>query len=117
MDDYRVLILEDDPLVSSHLESIVADAIETEIVIGASIAEARAAFATHIDFALLDVDVIDGTTYDFAAMLSTAGVPFAFVSASDRSKMPEGLRNVPFVTKPYCTEDIVDLLTSPTRFA
>ena len=115
MSDYRVLIVEDDPLVSSHLESIVMQTIETDVVVGASVAEAEAALSDHVDFAFLDVDVLDGTTYAFAAALSASGVPFAFVSASNRDEVPVALRGVPFVAKPYTTVDIVGLLTRSGR--
>ena len=110
MGDCRVLIVEDDPLVSSHLESIIMRTIDSDVIVGASVAEANAALADHIDFAVLDVDVLDGTTYDFAATLFSVGIPFAFVSASNRDNVPVALKTAPFVAKPYTETEIVGLL-------
>lgn len=106
----RVLIVEDDPRVSAHLESIVEQLMDADIIVGASIAEANAALALDIDYALLDVDVLDGTTYAFAETLASAGILFAFLSASNREQVPEGLKDAPFVAKPYTEGDIRELL-------
>lgn len=113
----RILIVEDDPLVSAHIASIVEETVDAEVLVSASIAGANAALATPLDFAFLDVDVLDGTTYAFAASLSTQGVSFAFVSASDRAKMPGELRHVPFIAKPYVDADIADMLKTSVRAA
>ncbi len=115
MSGYRVLVVEDDPIVSSHLEAIVTKTLGTEVVVSASVAEAKAAISRPVDFALLDVDVQDGTTYAFASILWNAGIPFAFVSASDRKKVPQGLQGAPFVAKPYTEFEIADLLRRSAR--
>lgn len=110
MGECRILIVEDDPLVSSHLESIVARTIDADVVVSASIAEANAALANRLSFAFLDVDVLDGTTYAFAATLSAEGIPFAFVSASNKDHVPEDLKSAPFIAKPYMDVDIADMI-------
>ncbi len=110
MDVCRVLIVEDDPLVSENLEEIVDRTVASCIVLSNSVAGAMAALAHDIDFALLDVDVLDGTTYAFATHLASERIPFAFVSASDRNKVPVALRSAPFVRKPFSERDIVGVL-------
>ena len=110
MDVSRVLIVEDDPLVSENLEEIVDRSFASCILLSNSVAEAEAALAHDIDFALLDVDVLDGTTYAFATRLATQSIPFAFVSASDRDKVPAALRSAPFVKKPFTERDIIGVL-------
>jgi len=110
MDACRILIVDDDPLVSMHLETIIARLLRSEVTLSASVAEAEAALAQRIDFALLDVDVLDGTTYAFASRLSDRRIPFAFISASDPEARPPSLRTAPFVAKPYTENDIIDLL-------
>lgn len=106
----RILVVEDDPVISLHLETIIVQAVEAEVVVAQSIAEAGAALKMDIDFAFLDVDVLDGKTYDFAAGLKERTIPFAFLSASDRERMPVALRAMPFVAKPYTPLDIIRLL-------
>lgn len=97
----RVLIVEDDPFIALDLEDIVTEAASVEIVTASSLAEARSHLATPVDFALMDVDVVGGRTYDLATTLLGCRTPFAFVSASRIVDIPEALRAVPFIAKPY----------------
>ena len=106
----RILVVEDDPVISLHLETIITQTTEAEVVLAQSIAEAEATLALQLDYAFLDVDVLDGTTYAFAATLQARTIPFAFLSASDRERMPPALRAMPFVAKPYTPLDVIRLL-------
>ena len=107
----RILVLEDDPMISLHLETMVTQLVDAEVVVSQSTAEANRVLRDGvIDFAFLDVDVLDGTTYAFASALSDRSIPFAFLSASKQEHVPPALRAVPFVTKPYTPGDIADLL-------
>ena len=72
-----------------------------------SVVEARRVLAAAaFDAALLDIDVLDGKTFGLAAMLHERGTPFAFVSGSRREDVPQPLRSIPFVPKPYDPEAI-----------
>jgi CheY-like chemotaxis protein len=97
----RVLILEDDPLIALDLQTIVEG--EGHVVIGVcdSLAEARRRLRENIDFALLDIDVADGKSFDLATALHDRRIPFAFVSASARGELPAHLRQAHFIPKPY----------------
>lgn len=106
----RILVVEDDPMISLHLETMVTQIIDAEVVVSQSSADAERALLEGIDYAFLDVDVLDGTTYAFAAALSDRAIPFAFLSASNREQVPIALREAPFVAKPYSPRDIEDLL-------
>jgi DNA-binding LytR/AlgR family response regulator len=91
-------------MVALDLEGIVLDvaAGQAQVAITASVVEARRALAaTVFDAALLDVDVVDGKTFELASMLDERGMPFAFVSGSRRDEIPPPLRHIPFVPKPY----------------
>lgn len=104
----RILIVEDDPMVALDLEEIVlgADA-QARVALAASIREAERALASlEFDAALLDIDVLDGKTYEVAARLHEQGMPIAFVSASRPEELPAPLRDVPFVPKPYDPADV-----------
>ena len=106
----RILVVEDDPVISLHLETIIMQAVDAEVIVSQSSAEARIVLEGAIDYAFLDVDVLDGTTYAFATSLHERAIPFAFLSASDRRHVPVALRSAPFVAKPYTPSDIVGLL-------
>lgn len=110
MEQYRILVVEDDPVISVHLEAIITQAVAAEVIISRSAAEAKSALVAPLDFAFLDVDVLDGTTYGFASELDARAIPFAFLSASDRGNVPKPLRSAPFVAKPFTVGDIVGLL-------
>ena len=105
----RILIVEDDPMVALDLEEIVLGLAEgrAQVALAASVREAQRALANAaFDVALLDIDVLDGKTYDLAVALHAQGLPFAFVSGSRPDELPPALRSVPFVPKPYDPAEI-----------
>ena len=106
----RVLIVEDNPIVSLDLEEVVETRGHLVVATSASSAEARCNLDEPLDFALLDVDVVDGTTYGLAGELQDRGVPFAFITASLHRDLPTPLRPVGFVSKPYSEAGIASLL-------
>ena len=97
----RIMILEDDPLIALDLQWIVEECGHEVVEICESLADARRAMSRPIDFALLDVDLPDGKSFEVAATLNSAHVPFAFVSGSRRCDLPDYLSHAPFVAKPY----------------
>ena len=103
----RVLILEDDPWIAMDLQDIVES--EGHQVIGAfgSVCDARAHLSEALDYALLDVDVSDGKSFAIAQELRERDIPFAFVSASAPSDVPETLQFVSFIPKPYDETEIL----------
>ena len=111
MKPMRVLILEDEPLVALDLESVVSAAAPSEVAWAPSIKKAHAALAEPVDFALLDIDVIDGKTFEFALHLINNGTPFAFVSGSRL----DDVRQAPFIRKPFRTADVEDLILAQAR--
>lgn len=108
----RILIVEDDPLIALDLQIIVEG--EGHEVLGpvATLAEARASLNEGFDFAFLDVDVVDGRTFEVATRLNERGVPFAFISASRRSELPRHLDGVSFIPKPFTESAVVRTLSA-----
>lgn len=109
------LIVEDDVVVSLDLEYIVARGFEGPVVAVSSVAQARARVSGPIRAALLDIDMRDGTILALADDLRSRGVPFAFVSGSERESLPSRLRNIPFVSKPYAPDAVVRALDEILR--
>ena len=95
-----VLIVEDDPLIAWDLSAIIADAIADEVVVATNVAAADEQLSRGLDFALLDVNVGQDTTFALARRLNSQGVPFAFASGSSRAIVPDDLAGVPFLVKP-----------------
>jgi DNA-binding LytR/AlgR family response regulator len=111
----RILIVEDDPMVALDLEGIVLGAAEgqAQVAVASSVSEARQVLsALPIDAAFLDIDVLDGKTFEVAELLHERGTPFAFVSGSRPEDVPPPLRSVPFLPKPYDPGDIERMLRS-----
>jgi DNA-binding response OmpR family regulator len=97
----RVLIVEDDPLIAMDLEAIAAEA-GAEAISCSSIKQALAVL-DDVDYglALLDIDVVDGKTFDVARSLKARNVPVCFVSAVRGVDIPPDIADAAFVAKPY----------------
>jgi DNA-binding response OmpR family regulator len=103
----RILILEDDPFIGFDLQAIVEKQGHEIVGVFSSLAEAREHLADGFDFALLDIDVSDGKSFEIAKALLDRGVPFAFVSATGPNELPSHLRGARFVPKPFEEATIV----------
>jgi DNA-binding response OmpR family regulator len=115
MSDIRILIVEDDPFIAMDIETAVADQLgpAAELIVVDSVLQAqRAATAAELSCALLDIDVVGGKTFDVAANLLRKGTPFAFVSGSTPTDVPEPLRQVRFLRKPFSTREITSFVTA-----
>ena len=108
----RILILEDDPFIALDLQAIVEGQGHEIVGVFNSLAGAREHLGDGFDFALLDIDVTDGKSFDLAAALLEMRIPFAFVSASRPSEVPKHLRNVSFIPKPFEEATIVRSIAS-----
>jgi two-component SAPR family response regulator len=97
----RILILEDDPFIALDLQAIVEGQGHDVVGTYDSLAEARDHLCDGFDFALLDIDVTDGKSFELASSLIEMRIPFAFVSASRPCELPHHLRNVSFIPKPF----------------
>ncbi len=108
----RILILEDDPFIAWDLQAIVEGEGHEVVGVCDSLVEARRRLADTFDFALLDIDVADGKSFEVASRLNERKIPFAFVSASERSELPPDLRGARFIPKPYQESAIVQTLAA-----
>jgi DNA-binding response OmpR family regulator len=113
MDKQRILIVEDDPFIAMDIEAAVLDDLghETEVIVVDSLREAQSLAEDDVDCALLDVDVVGGKTFDVALKLRARGTPFAFVSGSLPSDLPQELAGTVFVRKPFHSRDILGFVT------
>jgi DNA-binding LytR/AlgR family response regulator len=109
----RILIVEDEPLVALELEMMVSDFVSAAIVVEVSVAATKKVLhQDDLDFAFLDVDVTNGKTFELAQILGRKHVPFVFVSGSPQDQLPSGLRDVPFIPKPFFRAQIERALES-----
>jgi DNA-binding response OmpR family regulator len=112
----RILVVEDEAVVSLMIEDLLAAAGAT--VVGAT-ADAAAALALiegeSIDCAILDYKLPDGTSLPVADELMSCGVPFLFASGYDSAALDPRYADVPRLEKVYTPEEllqaIVDILS------
>ncbi|MBO9193641.1 response regulator [Rhizobium sp. 16-449-1b] len=108
----RVLVLEDSLIIAMEAEDILrAVGVET-IDICNSVEQANEAIqADSYDFALLDVNLGEVMSFDFARRLVAAEIRFGFVSGySDTLDFPEDLQNRPLLVKPFDEDAMRDFL-------
>ncbi|TDR93239.1 response regulator [Enterovirga rhinocerotis] len=113
----RIVILEDDPLIALDLQLIVEGCGHEVVGLCGSLADMHEQLSDTPDFAFLDVDLPDGKSFELAAGLDERRVPFAFVSGSRQSELPERLRHARFIPKPYSQAAIRNSLSPGHRIA
>ena len=97
----HVLVVEDDAVIALDIETAVLEAGAAQATLCGSLAEARTALSAPFDFALLDVDLGDGMSFEIARTLKQRGTPFVFVTAARLTDFPADLADAPFIAKPF----------------
>lgn len=107
----RILIVEDDPLVCDLWAAILEE--QGAHVLG-PVPTSRDALdmlrKNRPDAALLDVQLLDGTSFPVARELADQAVPYVFVSSIDSRDVPRDLAAAPFLSKPASIRHVVDAL-------
>ncbi len=108
----RVLIVEDDVIIASMMESIVEDF--GYLVVGPASdfgAALNAAKLDDLDFALLDFNLGGGrNAAPIASALERRGIPFAFTTGDCPAVIRKFFADAPIISKPLNDEELIDLL-------
>ena len=101
----RVLVVEDETLVSMLIEDMVFDC-GGQVVGPASTFEQAIALALEedLDLAILDVNMAGLVVYPVADILRHRGIPFIFVSGYDPSIVPARYQHERVLMKPFSYE-------------
>jgi DNA-binding response OmpR family regulator len=109
----RVLVLEDETLVSMMVEDMLLD-LGCEVVGPFAKLEQALAFMDggdgKLDAALLDVNLGGERSFPMAEALAGKGVPFVFTTGYDESGLPEIWRGRPTLRKPFMMGEMADAL-------
>jgi CheY-like chemotaxis protein len=100
--DCHILVVEDEFIVALELITILTH--EGAVVLGPAqtVQQALGLVArNNLDCALVDIRLVDGTSFDVADKLAENGVPFAFVTAYAESDVPPRHRGRPVIYKPF----------------
>ena len=107
MTRFRVLVVEDEPLIACVIESML-DSLGCDIVGPvARLSEALNVAATEpFDCAILDVNVRGGLITPVAEMLLDRGVPVLISTGYGEYALPARLASQPRLAKPYTSEQL-----------
>jgi CheY-like chemotaxis protein len=101
----RVLIVEDETLVSMLIEDMVGDCGGQVVGPAATFEQAIAlALDEDLDLAILDVNMAGLAVYPVADILRHRGIPFIFVTGYDPSIVPAPYQHAPVLLKPFSHE-------------
>lgn len=108
----RVLVVEDEVMVSWVLEDMLAD-LGCEIVgPAARVNQALVMVDEAIDLAVLDVNLNGEKSFPVADALVARGVPFVFSTGYSKEGIPDGYKAFPMMQKPYDLTDLSKALES-----
>lgn len=103
-----ILLLEDQLVIALDAEEMLRDIGVTNLITVATAQDALRAIANSLPgMAVLDVNLGSGNSLVVADELMQAGVPFVFATGyGDSVMIPEKLRDVPIIRKPYTAESL-----------
>jgi DNA-binding NtrC family response regulator len=113
LSDLRILIVEDDYYLATDARISIEKAGGTVVGPFATTEEARAALkAGGVDLAILDINLGSGPRFDLARHLHAAGLPFLFATGYDQAVVPEDLKSVARLEKPFRAVALIDAAAS-----
>lgn len=111
LSERRVLIVEDEFLVTVVLEAAVQEAGASVVRLAASTADALALIeAESFDVALLDARLDDEPVTAIAEALDARNIPFVFHSGYGPEHLPSAHRHRPLLRKPSLSSSVVQAL-------
>lgn len=117
-EQYRVLVLEDEPLISMLTEDMVTGLGGTVIGPFSRVATARQEIEKGIgtvSLALLDVNLNGERSTNFAGELLERGVPVVFCTGYDEAGIEEQWRSIPRLRKPFSEAELVETVARAMR--
>ncbi len=107
----RILVVEDESMVSMLIEDTLADmgcvvvGLASRFDDGLSKAQTMA-----FDIAILDVNLAGERSFGIADVLKTRKLPFVFATGYGTMSIPQPLRDVPILQKPFARADLEQAL-------
>src|SRR5215469_14710883 len=108
----RVLVVEDEVMISALVEDMVTELGHSLAGLAASVEEAAGlAEGAEFDVALLDVNLQGQTVESVAKMLARRGKPFVFTTGYGERVIPPEFKDRPMLPKPYHIEQLGEILS------
>lgn len=107
-----ILVLEDEALIATQLEELLASAGYMVVGPAGHVTEAFDLFySARPHAALLDINLAGDRSFPLAELLRAKGVPFALCTGYGESAMvPESLRDAPTIVKPFTSDDLLRIV-------
>ena len=114
--DLRILVVEDTLMLTELLVDQLEDC-GCRIIGPAAHLKRGVALAQSetIDGALLDVNLNGERCFPIAEVLTAREIPFAFLTGYGDAAIPPKFRGIPRLTKPYSSNDLMQLLERQFR--
>jgi DNA-binding response OmpR family regulator len=110
----RVLVVEDEAVISLMLEDVLAAAGAVVIGPAGTAAKALALLEQEpVDCAVLDIQLIDGTVLPVAEALATRGIRFVIATGSDT--IPDGYNGAPVLHKVFLPDEVIEAVADVLR--
>jgi|SRR5215471_2264335 len=107
----RVFVIEDDSMVSMLLEELLSDigckVVGTAFRFDEALQKAK---SLAFDLAILDVNLNGQHTVPIAEEFARCGIRFVFATGYGLPTLPDALRKVPTLQKPFHQEDLTRVL-------
>ncbi|MEO1104125.1 MAG: response regulator, partial [Pseudomonadota bacterium] len=110
MDAAVVLLVEDNIVIAMDAEAMLLEMGFSDVLVANTVPAALGLIAERrVDVAVLDINLGNETAIPVAEVLTERGTPVIFASGyGDVRTLPEPLRHVPIVTKPYSETKLTD---------
>lgn len=113
---FRILLVEDEPLVAMAVEDALLSQGLTVIGPAATVAAALDFIAAgDFDGALLDVNLRGEKVDAVADALAALGIPFVFTTGEGAYGLPASHRDRPMLTKPFRDAEMADAIARHLR--
>jgi DNA-binding response OmpR family regulator len=109
----RALLLEDDGLIAANTGSDLAEVGAVVDAVATCTDGLRLLGEQDFDFAVLDIKLVDETSYALASELKHRGVPFLFISGYDRTRAD--FADAILLQKPFSRDALLGAIASLMR--
>lgn len=109
---HKILIVEDEPLIALGIESDLIEAGFDVVGVAGTIEKTKELIAkADFDLLILDGNLHGSSTQLIAEMLTKQGTPFVVLTGYSSGQLGEWVNDVPRITKPYGTSQLLDAIS------